>query len=285
VPDSANRDVPRLPGRRSINTEDTAHPVRDVVDSLTRTFPDAVENAVYLDRVDSTHALSLRLMEQMDDQGLGLGPTVIIAAQQTLGRGRGDRRWQSPEGGLYLSWTRSGFPKDTIRKLPMLAAAAAHHAVSVNGVANAGIKWPNDIVVDRKKLAGILIHVRSAERGWVTVGLGVNLETAPELSHTTVTGATAMAHLVEPVPFERWCVGIAGEFVSSLTRVFADTDRALDLWRSQLIHRPGERLSVRLGGGETATGRFRGLTAEGFLRLGTNGSERIITSGDIFETG
>jgi len=40
-----------------------------------------------------------------------------------------------------------------------------------------------------------------------------------------------------------------------------------------------------LGGGETATGRFRGLTAEGFLRLGTNGSERIITSGDIFETG
>jgi BirA family biotin operon repressor/biotin-[acetyl-CoA-carboxylase] ligase len=268
-----------------INPEETAQTVKNLVDSLARNFSDAVENVVYLDHVDSTHALSLRIMDQMDGQGLELGPTVVIAGQQTLGRGRGDRRWQSPAGGLYLSWVRSGVARDTITQLPMLAAAAAHRAITENGVADAGIKWPNDIVAHGKKLAGILIHVRGGERGWATVGLGVNLQTAPELSQPTVTAATAMAELVESSPYERWCLEITTEFIASLTRFLVDSGPALDLWRRWLIHRPGERLTVRLGGGKIATGTYHGLTAEGFLRLGTDGAERIITSGDVFETG
>ena len=259
--------------------------MRELADTLTRDFPDAVENAVYVDRVDSTHALSLRIMEQMDELGFALGPTVIVAAQQTLGRGRNDRCWQSPAGGLYLSWTRSGVSDDIIGRLPMLAAAAAHNAISAGGVPHARIKWPNDVVVDGKKLAGLLIQVRRAATGWVTVGFGVNLETAPELEDTAVTGAIALAELVEPGPLELRSVAIAGEFVASLTRYFADPGPALELWRRRLVHRPGERMTVRLGDGETATGTYRGLTAEGFLRLGTDGDERIITSGDIFETG
>lgn len=259
--------------------------MRTLAESLACTFPDGLENVVYLDNVDSTHALCLRLMDQMDELGFGLGPTVVIAGRQTSGRGRGDRRWESPAGGLFLNWVRSGLAPDTIGLLPMLAAAAAHRAVSESGVAEAGIKWPNDIVVNGKKLAGILIHVRGGDAGWVTVGLGVNLETAPKLSHTTVIAATAMAELVEPAPFERWCVEITSEFVASLTRFLEDTGPALDLWRSQLVHRTGERLSVRLGSGTTETGTFEGLTDEGFLKLRQNGAERIITSGDVLETG
>jgi hypothetical protein len=175
--------------------------VRHLVDSLARNFQEAVENIVYLDHVDSTHALSLRIMDQMDGQGLELGPTVIIAGQQTLGRGRGDRRWESPAGGLYLSWARSGLARDTITALPMLAAAAALRAITENGVAEAGIKWPNDIVVDGKKLAGILIHVRGGEGGWATVGLGINLRTAPDVSRTAAAATTAMADLVESAPW------------------------------------------------------------------------------------
>jgi BirA family biotin operon repressor/biotin-[acetyl-CoA-carboxylase] ligase len=259
--------------------------VKNLVDSLARNLPDAVENAVYLDHVDSTHALSLRIMDQMHGQGLELGPTVIIAGQQTFGRGRGDRRWESPAGGLYLSWARSGLDHDSITALPMLAAAAAHRAITESGVAEAGIKWPNDIVVDGRKLAGILIHVRGADGGWATVGLGVNLTTSPEVNHPTAAAATAMVELVEGAQFERWRVEITTEFIASLTRFLADPGPGLDLWRRRLIHRPGETLSVRLGGGQTLTGTYQGLTDQGFLRLGTNGAERIVTSGDIFETG
>jgi BirA family biotin operon repressor/biotin-[acetyl-CoA-carboxylase] ligase len=259
--------------------------VKNLVDSLARNLQEAVENVVYLDHVDSTHALSLRIMDHMDGQGLELGPTVIIAGQQTLGRGRVDRRWESPAGGLYLSWARSGLARDTITALPMLAAAAALRAITENGVAGAGIKWPNDIVVDGKKLAGILIHVRGGEGGWATVGLGINLRAAPDVSHTTAAAATAMADLVESTPFERWCVEITTAFIASLTRFLADPGPALDLWRRRLIHRAGEPLSVRLGGGKTLTGTYQGLTEEGFLRLGINGAERTITSGDIIEGG
>jgi BirA family biotin operon repressor/biotin-[acetyl-CoA-carboxylase] ligase len=259
--------------------------VREIAESLVRSCPGDVENVVCLGHVDSTQAFCLRLMEQIDEQGFGLGPTVVIAGRQTLGRGRRNRRWESPTGGLYLSWVRSGVAAHAIGRLPMLTAAAAYRAISECGVVDAGIKWPNDIVVNGKKLAGILIHVRGGEAGWVIVGLGVNLATAPEVSRNSGIAATAMAELIEPAPLERWRFDLTNEFIASLSRFLGDTDPALDLWRRRLIHRAGERLSVRLSGGKTLSGTFQGLTAEGFLRLGTSGGERIITSGDIFETG
>ena len=250
-----------------------------------RGFPDSVENAVYLDQVDSTHALALRLMEQMEEQGLPLRSTVIIAGRQTLGRGRCDRNWESPPGGLYLNWLRSGVPGHSISRLPMLAAAAAHRAISERGVRGAGIKWPNDIVVKTKKLAGILIHARDAENGWVTVGLGVNLEKVPGASGTTMANTTAMAELVRPAPFEQWSLEITSAFLTSLTRFLDDPEPGIEQWRRGLIHRPGESLSVRLNDGKSISGTYRGLTTEGFLRLEVNGSERVITSGDVVEAG
>lgn len=263
----------------------TSNKVTDLVDSLARALSDAVENVVYLDRVDSTHALSLRLIDQIDQQGAELAPTVIIGGQQTMGRGRGDRHWVSPAGGLYLSWARSGIDSGIVNRLPILAAAAAHGAIENAGVTRAGIKWPNDIVVDGRKLAGLLIHVRAAEKGWATVGLGVNLETAPELDQPMAAAATALSALVEPLPYERWCVDISTSFIASFTRFLADPDPAIDVWRHHLIHRPGERLTVRLGGGKTVDGEYQGLTDEGFLRLAINDVEHVITSGDVFKSG
>lgn len=263
----------------------TSKNVTDLVDSLARALSDAVENVVYLDRIDSTHAASLRIMDQIDQQGAELAPTVLIGRRQTMGRGRGDRDWISPVGGLYLSWVRSGIDRGIVNRLPILAAAAAYGAIEDAGVTRAGIKWPNDIVVDGRKLAGLLIHVRSAERGWVTVGLGVNLEATHELDQPMAVAATALSALVEPLPYERWCVDISTSFILSFTRFLADPDPAIDVWRHHLIHRPGERLTVRLSGGKTVDGEYQGLTDEGFLRLATDGAERIITSGDVFESG
>ena len=84
-----------------------------------------VDNVVLFEEVDSTHAAALRLIDQVDVEGLGLRPTVVIAEAQSRGTGRGGRRWVSPRGGLYLSWLSIGIRDDVVNRLPMLAAAAA----------------------------------------------------------------------------------------------------------------------------------------------------------------
>jgi len=82
--------------------------LKSLVNEIAVALSEYAENLIVLDEMDSTHSLSLRLMEQMEDEGLGLATTVFVARRQSHGRGRGERRWSSPEGGLYLSWIRSG---------------------------------------------------------------------------------------------------------------------------------------------------------------------------------
>jgi biotin-(acetyl-CoA carboxylase) ligase len=97
-----------------------------------------VENLVFFDVTDSTHALARQIIAEMDDESQKLGATLILADRQDKGEGRGGRSWESPTGGLYMSWLRSGIKAETIAQLPMLAAAAAHHAIS-NGRTTS---WP-----------------------------------------------------------------------------------------------------------------------------------------------
>jgi BirA family biotin operon repressor/biotin-[acetyl-CoA-carboxylase] ligase len=243
---------------------------------------------VCLDAVDSTHAMAVRLISQMDDEGLELAPTVILAGRQSQGRGRSSRAWASPQGGLYLSWIRSGLEIKVISLLPMLAAVAAQEAMLAAGARGVGIKWPNDLLVGRRKLAGLVVHARHGKPPWVTVGLGVNIATAPDLEG--LAPAAGSTRPLEPVCLAELCPDVdwqvrrddlATGFIQSLEAAVADPQTALAAWRTGLIHRPGERMTVRLGGDTTTSGVFSGLTDEGFLRLEQNGAERVITSGDV----
>ena len=79
----------------------------------------------------------------------------------------------------------------------MLAATAAHDAISALGVADPRIKWPNDILVGKKKIAGILVFARHGETTWVAVSLGVNLESAPDITEGQGLAATSIAEHVK----------------------------------------------------------------------------------------
>jgi BirA family biotin operon repressor/biotin-[acetyl-CoA-carboxylase] ligase len=221
----------------------------------------------------------------MDEEEVELYPTVIVAGRQTSGVGRVDRSWESPPGGLYLNWVGSGLSRDAIGQLPMLAAAAAHRSVVGLGVAGAGIKWPNDIVVEGRKLAGILINVRQGSTSRATIGLGVNLEVTPTVGSDATLPPTSVAEHIKPATVERWCYAIVSEFVRTLTASLSAPGPALDTWRRHLIHRTGDSINVRLAAGAVESGVFKGLTEEGYLRLEQDGEERIITGGDVIETG
>jgi len=243
-----------------------------------------VENLVLFKITGSTHALARTLIAEMDDEQQNLGSTLILADRQDGGEGRGNREWESPAGGLYMSWLRSGLTTETIAQLPMLAAAAAHAAVTGIGVPNARIKWPNDILVNGSKLAGLLVFARHGETSWVTIGLGVNLETAPIIDSGDALPATSVADHVAEGDVESWRHDIVCTFVTELDHSIADPKPALEIWRSLLIQQPGDSITVRLASGKAVSGTLVDLSEEGFLRIRSNGKERVITGGDIIES-
>lgn len=257
--------------------------MRERLDKITRTLSRQVENVVLLDVVDSTHAMARRLMTDMDEEEQSLGPTVIVADRQESGEGRLGRQWASPSGGLYMNWMRSSVDTETITRLPMLAAAAVVAAVRAVGIEDPGIKWPNDILVAGRKLAGLLVFARHGTTNWVTVGVGVNVESTPVLDEGQALQATSIAELLKNKDPEACRNSLIGEFVGSLTRSLTDPAPALAAWRRHLLQRPGDTVRLRITSGKEVTGTLIAVSEEGFLRVGVDGEEQVITGGDLIE--
>ena len=264
--------------------EGSAIRVKALATKLASALERVVDNVVLFDEVDSTHAVALRLIDQVDVEGLGLRPTVVIAEAQSRGTGRGGRRWVSPRGGLYLSWLSIGIRDDVVNRLPMLAAAAACAALADAGVTQARIKWPNDILVGDRKLAGILVYCRRGTVNPVTVSLGVNIVPINEAVEDAGRPPVSLAELIGPEAAAAARAAVAAGFVRSLVASIADPEPALERWRSWLIHRPGDRIAVRVASGAVESGRFAGLTEEGFLRLDQDSGERVVSGGDVIES-
>ena len=106
--------------------------------------------------------------------------TLVTADEQTAGRGRQGREWVAAPGAALLM---SVVLRNASATLPLAAAVAVCEALPVD----AAIKWPNDIWIDRRKLAGILVEARPQE-GWAVLGVGVNVRDAPPLEHVTSLG-------------------------------------------------------------------------------------------------
>ena len=240
-----------------------------------------VTNVVVLDQVDSTHLMAQRLIEQMDDEGLDLAPTIIVANSQSKGVGRRQRKWTPAGRGLHLNWIRSGLDQTTVALLPMFAAASLRETVESFGVQGACIKWPNDILVNGAKIAGILVHARHSDSVWATIGIGVNLAEAPVID--TGLPATAMANHLKKENLDDLLAPIALRFVENLHTAIDTPEKALDQWRSHLVHKIGDNLSIRLASDLIESGRLLEVSKEGFLRIMTTEGERTITGGDIIE--
>lgn len=104
--------------------------------------------------------------------------TVVLAGRQTAGRGRLGRTWESPGGGAYLSaLLRPGLSIAELAPLPLATGIAIARALSALGATGVGLKWPNDVWLSGRKVAGVLIEI-SAESDrveWVVAGVGVNV--------------------------------------------------------------------------------------------------------------
>ena len=213
--------------------------------------------------------------------------SLVWARQQSAGRGRMDRTWQSPEGNLYWSCLvrlpgpmPSGTPVEP-GELCFVAAAAVLTAVRqlVPAPVAATVKWPNDVLIEGAKVAGILIEAEAGAEPFAVVGIGLNVGWAPT---GTPYPATNLAAWGAPASVETAFETLSNAFLHHhdvlLTAGAAAVRRMLDgQWAGQ-----GDRITVRTAVGER-TGVFDRLDAQGRLCLRLDdGRVETLTVGDVF---
>jgi BirA family biotin operon repressor/biotin-[acetyl-CoA-carboxylase] ligase len=242
-----------------------------------------VGNLILLSAIDSTHRLARRLIDQVDADDVPLRPALFVAERQTGGCGRDSRRWESPSGGLYLSWVSSDIAPESVPLLPLLAASAAQRSLAEVGLTEGRIKWPNDILVGGRKIAGLLIHARHGDRVLTTIGLGVNIEFTPAVEGDIIVEPTSLAEELGPESAANRAATVAAGFLDFLHQAIADPETAVGHWRRHLVHKTGDAVNVCLSGGEIVRGRFAGVTEQGYLKIEGPKGERTLTSGDVIE--
>lgn len=203
----------------------------------------------------------------------------LVADRQSAGRGRQGRTWFDGFGNFMGSTVVRPGPHDPpAPTLALLAGLALYEAVAplLADPSALSLKWPNDLLVGRAKLAGILLE---REGDAVIVGIGVNLARAPEVEGRDTIALSAFG----PAPDR-------DSFAQALSASF---DRELDRWRTVGIepllrrwqaasHPPGSPLSIHEPGGNVVSGTFAGLAEDGSLLLRLeDGTTRPIHAGDV----
>lgn len=213
---------------------------------------------------------------------LPASPVLLVAGEQTAGRGRRGRRWRTaPGAGLTFSLARRvRRPARELAALSLVAGVAAARALRSLGVP-ASLKWPNDLVAGEGKLGGILVETRAAARETLAVfGIGINLR----------GGEALTARLRRKVVSVDQHVDVRDEIVlhEIVAALMADIDAfeaegfaaARNEWESMHAH-AGQRVRVRLANGRSVTGVAAGLNVDGALSLRTRSGVRNIRSGTV----
>ncbi|WP_248925465.1 biotin--[acetyl-CoA-carboxylase] ligase [Paenibacillus hamazuiensis] len=133
----------------------------------------------YIDEADSTQNVLHRLAEEGAEEG-----TLVIAERQTAGRGRMGRGWHSPKGkGIWMSLLlRPRVPLHFTPQLTLLAAVALCRAIRGATNVDAGIKWPNDLLANGKKISGILLESKAEDERlkYIVAGIGISANLEPD---------------------------------------------------------------------------------------------------------
>jgi BirA family transcriptional regulator, biotin operon repressor / biotin---[acetyl-CoA-carboxylase] ligase len=240
----------------------------------------------WLETVGSTNDIAARLADAGAEEG-----TVVVAEAQTAGRGRMGRVWHSPAGaGLYVSIVLrpsagAGLSaQETSTALLTLGAgvALAQGVEAATGLA-AEIKWPNDLVIARRKLAGILTEAAAAGSAlqFIVLGFGLNLrQTAypPELAQR-VTSIEAETNR----PADR--AVLLAEILAAIAGRYADLrqgrfDAILSAWRARASSLRGSAVEWS-SGGAIMRGRAEGIDDTGALLVRAGGSVQRLLAGEV----
>jgi len=227
---------------------------------------------VVLETVDSTNAEALRRV--------GQGDMWILTHAQPAGVGRRGKRWEMPKGNFAASLLmHSTEPLTALAQRSFVAALALHDVLDGLGVSDISLKWPNDVLVQGRKLAGILL---ASSQGAIVVGVGVNLVTSPEGLPEAALPPISL-HEVLPSPPS------AEAFLELLANAFLKYERQMraygfapirEAWLGKAA-RIGEVIHARLPEA-TLSGTFTGIDETGALVLQTAEGSRVLPAAEVF---
>ncbi|CAN5212771.1 biotin--[acetyl-CoA-carboxylase] ligase [soil metagenome] len=236
-------------------------------------------NILTFDSIDSTNTEAIKQAKMGADEGL-----CVIARQQTAGRGRHGRSWVSDkDSGLYFSIVLR--PKMDVRFLPLITlmtGVAAYDTLLEYGL-KPDLKWVNDLLVDEKKIGGILAEAIETTNGLaVIVGVGLNLTSRnfpDEIAETATSIENETGRRPSADDVARSLTRYLDYFYGILNR--GQTAEILRQWRQRSSYFLGKPVSVTLDG-TGFNGVTDGLDENGALRVKmADGSVRIVQAGDV----
>jgi len=235
---------------------------------------------LWFDSLPSTNTEAAAQASRGAPEGL-----CVVALEQTAGRGRLDRQWASPAGGLYFSLVlRPRIEIGFWSLLPLMAALGVHDALQKVCGINPDIKWPNDLLVDGRKLCGILAETVESDDGRaVILGIGINLTAVGrprelEGIATSVQEAGGRNTEVRAV-LQGVLAALAARYESLQSP--GGGERIRSDWMAHSSYAAGRRVLVT-NGSEAIAGTTRGLETDGALRVETDAGEiRTVRTGEV----
>lgn len=254
-------------------TEDSLSPAF-ITDNLETHF--IGQRVIYYPRLTST----MKVAKQEAQRGAAEG-TVVIADEQTAGKGRIKRIWLSPRGSIALSIIL--YP--TLSYLPslvMLASLAVVHSLKAVTSLESQIKWPNDVLINGKKVCGIVLesNVRKNIVAYTIIGIGINvnfrLSDFPEIPPTATSLSDELGRDVSRVDMTR-CLLVE---IEKLYLALPDAESIYQEWQKKLVTL-GKKVQAK-SGGTILEGIAESVTRDGRLILRhSNGSSTKIIAGDV----
>jgi BirA family biotin operon repressor/biotin-[acetyl-CoA-carboxylase] ligase len=228
-----------------------------------------------VDATGSTNADLLKAAEAGAPEGI-----VLAAETQTAGRGRMGRSWVSPPrtAVIFSVLLRpADVPASRRGWVPLLTGMAAASALRRVAQIDAALKWPNDVLVRHKKLAGILAEQKG---GAIVAGIGINVSAAPP--GPAGTSATSLEAEGALVPRDRLLVAVLGELERLYLRWARDPDGCgLRQQYESLCDTIGRAVRVELPGGQVLAGMAADIDAHGRLVVSTGDALTAVSAGDV----
>ena len=256
------------------------------IDKIRASIPEQIASLISaIERHDILESTNSELLNSASEN---VHARICLAEYQSAGRGRHGRQWLAPySSGLCLSF---GWQFQTVIKqsqlislLPAVACIRVLHRIGIN---NAGAKWPNDVICNGQKLAGILIEISANKSDFQTViiGLGLNVYNRSEISEQIQQPWTTIDQQLDKLPSRNELAAMLITELFNLIQMVEATEKEglaeiRDEWRryDQLINTPVSLIN----GNQKIKGISRGINDDGSLRVEVNSEMKQYVSGEI----
>lgn len=233
--------------------------------------------------LDSTNSAAIRLIESGAS-----GTHLFIAEQQTAGRGRRGRSWKSPAGGgLYMSLLHP-FPDQgqggiELQALSLVTALSVFQSVSQFDAGSVQLKWPNDIVSGKKKLAGILLEMKAAQNHrCIVFGIGINYSLSEEQKVAIDRPVIDLRSLSSSLPTrEQLAAQVCSQLLENIEKFSAQGFAPFQSDWNNNDRYLGAEIVIE-DGARRIEGRSSGVDDHGALLVQTASGQQCIQGGEVF---